>query len=162
MNLEKMPSGTEASKEVKKEEEKFPSADEIKPGVIESIEKEDALDTEAALKEIRDFKTQEKGVDSGNKEQLLALSAQKIEEMQAEVDKKKKGIFNKMLFTEKDITAAESSIVNAKNMIARGELPDIHSIQKRIKFAGNVDLSGLPEREGKQYYSNRHTFGGGA
>ncbi len=87
----------------------------------------------------------------GNKEELLSLAEQKLDEMQAEVDKTKKGFFNKVFFTKGDIAAAENVIRKTRAMVAGGVLSDLYSVRERVKFAGNVDLTGLPERKGKTY-----------
>jgi len=165
MKLENMPLSKEASNEKSKEEgEKEPlSSEEIKPGIVENIKREDVGNLEAAKKELADFAAQEKGGGGVEDEKkLLSLAGQKLDEMQAEIDKKKKGFINKMVFSEKDLHGAEAAIVNARNMVARGELPEMHTIKGIVAFAKNVDVSEFPERAGKKYSANMHTFGGGA
>jgi len=142
-------------------EKELLSSKEIKPGVIESIKREDVGNLEAVEKELASFTAQEKG-EGGNEKKLLSLAEQKLGEMQAELDKKKKGFINKMMFSEKDLQGAEAAIVNARNMIVRGELPDMHTVKNNVAFAKNVDVSEFPERAGKKYSTNMHTFGGGA
>jgi len=135
--------------------------EEISQNEVAGIKNQDALETGAARKELENFDAQN-GQEAAEKTKFLALAAQKIEEMQAELDKKKKGFFNKFLYSEKQITEAQEIIKKTKADIADGRLPDMHSVQNRIGIVNDVNLDGLPERKGKQYADNRHNFGQGA
>jgi len=96
------------------------------------------------------------------KERLLSLANEKLDEMQAELEKKKEGFFNKIVFNKNELAMSEAVIKRTKEMIVEGSLPNMHSIKRRVKFASAVDLSGFPKEDGKNLYANLHTFGGGA
>lgn len=150
MKFENMLLNKETSNEKPKEvsEKELLSSEEIKPEIVENIKREDVGNLEAAKKELANFAANEKG---GENAEIIALAKQKLDEMQEEIEKKKKGFFNKMIFNKDEIATSENVISRAKAMLAKGELPDMHTIKDKVKFADDVDLTGLPERAGKSY-----------
>lgn len=159
MPVEQMPLGEQKMSQKVENENRIVSATEINPEIVKTIKEGDALGVKEATEELKNFAAQEKGEAKKENEGLISLAEQKLDEMQAEIDKKKKGMFNKMLYTEKDLAASESAIATARNIIAKGELPDMHTIKRLVKFAQKVDISGLPEREGKQFSAAGHGIG---
>jgi hypothetical protein len=134
-----------------KEQPEFIQAENIKPEILADIKREDAGSLKAAEAEIKNF-SQEKQGEVGN-EKLIQLATQKLDEIQAEVESRKKGFFNKMLYGEKDFALAEMAIKKARERVASGNF-DMHTIvdsESLRKFAHNIDVSEFPERKDKKY-----------
>lgn len=155
------PEQEKPEQEKQTEQAEFVPAEEIKPEIVADIKREDAGGIENAQAEIREFAKQEKSGEAGN-EKFLQLAGQKLDEIQEVVNSRKKGLFNKLLYSEKDFTLAEAAINKAKQRISGGNLPDMRTVinsESLRKFAGSVDVSEFPEREGKKYSGPASTGG---
>jgi len=138
--------------EQKKEQPEFVPVEDIKPEIMADIKREDAGSLKAAEAEIKNFANQEKQGESGN-EKLIQLATQKLDEIQTEVESRKKGFLNKMLYGEKDFALAEMAIKKARERVAGGNF-DMHTIvgsESLRKFAHDIDVSEFPERGNKKY-----------
>ena len=93
---------------------------------------------------------------SPESQKLYQTALEKLDEMREKVLEKKKGFLNKMFISEKEVNIALGIIAVSKEKIQQGmaqgkdlEL-DLHTIKDKVKFASDVDLSGLPENPNKK------------
>jgi hypothetical protein len=141
--------------------EKEPESTERVAGVSsETIKQEQAADSlkkESGLKEVRESIGSDKGAETkeaaNKKEQeearLVALAKDKIGEMQAELDKNTKGFLGKMFLNKGEVGAANLHLKEAKELLDQGNLPDMESLKRHVKFAQGVDVSEFPKSKKK-------------
>jgi hypothetical protein len=141
----KKPENTENIEVMEKPETNIASKENITSAEIEEIKKGDAEKLKAvSFKEIVD-----NGKEQEKKEKLLALAKEKIEEMQREIDEKKKGFINNMFISKEEIAAAELHLKNARAEVGSGTVPDMESLRRHVKFAQKVDVSEFPASKKK-------------
>ena len=112
----------------------------------------DSATKETGLKEARESinQIQEKPSEAEQeKERLIMLAKEKVEEMQKEIDGKKIGFLNKMLVSPQEVSVAERHIKEARESLSSGKLIDMESLKRHVKFAQKVDVSEFPKSKKK-------------
>lgn len=169
MNYEEMPKGEQPVEKTTLETEEQVISKEVAPEAAEEIKKEETAGLETARKELAGFDKEQTEKQESNFEKFGALAEQKIAEMEAEINSKKPSdkdnFFKKALknlsYDEDRIKKANLHIANAKALLAKGTLPDMHSLKKNIGIVESVDISEFPENPNKKYGSSGHIFGSG-